>query len=144
MYQFLEFDRPIPSCSIHSLKFDLGKWKYIYALNTPFELTNENKEELVVYEYISDLHLKLNESVHEESINLRITTLDEYLFLLEKQIEEDVKYREKWLLQHPDEQPNTLILENRDYSHEELLENNVNYISFIVDLGDEETIFAGI
>lgn len=144
MFQLLKFDSPIPSCSIYELEFKDGKWYYIYALNTPFELTNDNEMELIVYEYISDLYLRLPESVHPESVNLRIKTLDQYLKLLEMQKNEDKKYREYWLSKNPEAKPNTIQLENKSYTHDELTNIGVNYIASIYEFEDGFTSFAAI
>lgn len=121
MYQFLKLNDPIPSCEIYSLEFDEGKWIYIYALNVPFELTDENTEEIIVYEYISDLYLKLPNTVHPESVNLKVIKLHEYLHLLNKQREADLDYRNKWLSKL-DVIPeiNSVTLKNKSYSHQEL------------------------
>lgn len=146
MYQYLTFDRPIPSCAIHSLKFDKStqKWSYIYALKTPFELTNENTKELIIYEYISDLYLKEADSVHPESINIRIKTLDEYVKLLNEQIKADLEYRKSWLEKNPNAKPSTVELENKDYSNIELQSLNVHFVANMVEKGDKTTIFAAI
>lgn len=145
MYQFLKLKEPIPSCEIYSLEFQNNEWIYVYALNVPFELTNDNTEEIIVYEYISDLYLKLSDSVHPESVNLRITKLDEYYHLLKNQREADLSYREKWLSKL-DVTPeiNSIILENKSYTHQELLNNNLHYISYIIQYTDEITTFAAI
>lgn len=147
MYQLLKFDNPIPSCAIHELIFDEKekKWTYVYALNTPFTLTNENKEVLLVYEFISDLHLKSSEGIHPESINLKIKTLDEYLALLERQRQEDLRYREKWIKEHIDDLPvpNTISLKNQNYSYKDLQKNNVHYIASCLEIKDDESVFTG-
>lgn len=144
MYQLLKFENPIPSCEIHSLEYHNNKWFFIYALNTPFELNNDNNEELIIYEYISDLYLKKISDVHAESVNIKIKTLDNYLKLLELQRNEDIKYRENWIKENPDEIPNKLILENKNYSFEDLRNEGVHYISSILESNDEKTIFSGI
>ena len=145
MYQFLRLDEPIPSCEIYSLEFSESKWIYIYALNVPFELTNENTQEIVVYEYISDLYLKMSDSIHPESVNLRITKLDEYLCLLTIQRQADLDYRDKWLSKL-DVIPeiNSVTLGNKTYSHQELLDNGLHFISFTIDFTDKITKFAAI
>ena len=143
MLQMLEFNHPIPSCKIHSLKYENNKWTFIYALNTPFELTNKNTENLIIYEYICDLNVK-KDDLHKESINIKFKTLDEYLYYLNKQYEEDIKFREKYLKNNPDAEPSTITLENRNYTVEELLNKNVNYIANIVKKEDNLTIFAAI
>lgn len=144
MYQILKFSDPIPSCEIYSLEFEGGRWSYIYALNTPFELTNSNNQELIIYEYICDLHLRLPDSVHPESVNLRIKTLDEYLEWLEKQRNADVDYRMKWIEKNPDEKPNTITLENRSYTHIELTKIGVHYVAGLIDNDGENSTFAAI
>ena len=144
MYQILKFKQPIPSCEIYGLEFNNGEWSYIYALNTPFELTNDNKKEMIVYEYICDLCIKEANNIHPESVNIRFKTLDEYLSILNRQIEEDLKFRQNWIRNHPDSKPATIKLENKDYSFNELKELDVHLISFIVKKEQNITIFAGI
>ena len=144
MYQFLKFESPIPSCEIHSLSFEDGKWYYTYALNTPFELTNENDRELIIYEYISDLYLRLPDTVHPESVNLRIKTLDEYLEWLEKQRLADISYRMEWKKKHPNAKPNIVKLRNQNYDHDSLLDNGVHYIASMINNDGEFTEFAAI
>lgn len=144
MYQLLKFDTPIPSCEIHSLEYLDGNWKYIYALNTPFELTDENTESLIIYEYISDLHLKTKDSVHPESINLEIKTLTEYLAWLEKQRLTDILYREDWKKKHPNAKANIIELENKNYSKNDLREIGVHYIATELDKNEKVTNFAAV
>ena len=148
MIQLLKFDEPIPSCLIHSLKFNKenNKWEYIYALSTPEELTNNKKFNLIIYEYISDLKLKDGTNMHPDSINIKIRNLDEYLFYLNKQREADLSYRRKWIKEHniEDYHLNTVELYNKDYSNEDLNVEELCYISRIVEQKDDKTIFAAI
>lgn len=146
MHQFLEFDHPIPSCSIHALKFKDKQWKYVYALTVPFLLTEENEEPLVVYEYICDLILKKKSDLHQESINLEVHNLKDILSLLKSQRDYDLLYREKWKLEHPDhdDRLNVVVLPNKDLSYGELKRYDVHYISFVVQQNDFETIFAAV
>lgn len=151
MYQILKFKEPIPSSFIHALEYDENskEWTYCYALNTPFELTNENTKELLIYEFICDLHLEENSTVNDESVNIKIKTLDEYLRLLDLQIEVDKKYRKDWLEENKNNEevntePNTFSIENRDYTYEELRRIGINYISFLVESDKEISIFAGV
>lgn len=157
MYQFLEFDEPIPSCQIFSLNYnkDSGKWKFIYAINTPFELKSKNdnvsrrniNKQLIIYEYISDLILKEKNDVHDESVNITISNLEEYIDILKYQRDVDNDYRGKWKKENPDiiaEGPNIINLNNRNYNHEELSIRDVHYIASIYNQKDDETAFAAI
>lgn len=145
MYQFLRLNNPIPSCELYSLEFIENKWIYIYALNTPFELNDDNTVEIAVYEYISDLYLKVPDSIHPESVNLKITKLSEYMHLLKKQMETDLDYRKKWLSKLDDvPEVNSITLENKTYSHQDLLNSNLHYISFTIEFNDKYTKFAAI
>lgn len=144
MYQLLKFNEPIPSCSINSIEFIDGKWVFNYALNTPFELTDDNRNDLIVYEYISDLFVKNAEGLHHESVNVHFKTLTEYLSLLKRQQEEDINFRIAWKENNPDALPLTITLENKNYSLQELKKLNVNFIASIVNLDSEFTEFAAI
>lgn len=144
MYQLLKFKHPIPSCEIHSLEFKENNWIYIYAVNTPIELTDKNTEELIIYQYISDLNLKLLNSVHPESINIKINSLTEYLNILNRQREADINYRKQWLLNNSEATTNTIKLYNKSYNYEELIKNDVHYIADMINLEKDYTIFAAI
>lgn len=144
MYQMLRFDKPIPSCGIHELKFVNNSWEFIYALLTPIELTNENDQELLIYEYISDLKLVTSDVVNLKSINLRIKTYDEYLELLKRQAEADIEFREEWKKNNPEAVPNKVTLDNQHYTHGDLLRLNVNFIASIIEQNDTCTVFAAI
>lgn len=147
MFQILEYDEPIPSCEIHSLKYADGKWVYEYAINTPIEITNENKQDLIVYEYISDLKIKNGDNQHPDAVNIHFKTLDEYLLLLEAQRAIDLLFRKKWLEKHPNAEIKNFSmrnLENRDYSFAELSELKVHFISFLIEHGDEMSVFAAV
>lgn len=144
MYQILNFDNPIPSCEIHELNFVDGKWVFVYALLTPVKLTNENEQELLVYEYISDLKLVTLETVNLKSINLRVKTLDEYLKLLYAQMKTDVEYREMWKAKNPTAEPNKLKLLNQNYSHNDLSRLGVTFIASILEKLEGNTVFTGI
>ena len=152
MYQFLKFDELIPSCQIFELNFNelKGVWEFVYAVNTPFELTNdEDQEELLIYEYISDLYLKETTFVHGESINIRVKSLDQYKEILERQREVDLAYRDAWKKENPnDEIPdeNYITLENRNYNHRELEKMGIHFISAIYKQNNhaDKTTFIAI
>lgn len=149
MLQFLIFDEPIPSCSIYGLKYENEKWKFIYALNTPFELTDENSQEMIIYEYISDLTIKESKDLHPDSTNIKFKTLSEYLKILRMQIDEDKKFRENYfnkLIESGEKipEPNTIELNHKDYNYSELKEIGVHFISKIYDDKSFTTIFAAI
>lgn len=145
MFQLLEFDNPIPSCSIYGLKFNNGKWKFIYRVETPNILNKENKdEEYIIYEYISDLKVKHKKDVHPESVNIVFKTLDEYLSFLEAQRIADIEYREKWKKEHPDEIPNLFILENKNYDFNDLINLDIHFIAGIKQINENNTEFIGI
>lgn len=149
MYQFLKFKEPIPSCGIYSLEYNekLKEWTYVYILNTPFELTNDNQKDLIIYEYISDLWLKESDNLHQNSVNLKIKTLDQYLKLLDLQRKTDLEFREKWKKDNPEQAkncPNQKNLSNKDYSNEELEQLGIHFIANIIDKDDNCTIFAAV
>ena len=152
MYQFIKFDNPIPSCQIFELNFDSKneKWEFVYAINTPYELTNNsNQEPLIIYEYISDLYLKEVSFVHKESINIKVNNLNEYIDILNLQRQADLDYRKRWIEENPDlaaDGPSSITLENRNYSHEELLENDIHFIASILKQNNriELTAFSAI
>jgi len=146
MYQLLEFSHPIPSCKIFELKFDEDKkaWTFIYAVETPFELTNSNTKEMIIYKHISDLIVKENVDFHEESTNIKFKTLDEYLEYLNAQYNADMKYRKSWKLNNPKAKANVLTLINDNYTSKELAENEITYISEVVSINKNYSCFTGI
>lgn len=144
MYQFLKFEDPIPSCKINSLEFTDNKWFFIYALEVPYDINNENEKELIIYGHISDLSIGTKDEVHEESVNIKIKTLNDILNLLKVQREEDEKYRKIWRSENPEAIPNIITLENKSYSNKELVEAEVSYISGIEAINSNTTEFIGI
>jgi hypothetical protein len=137
-----------------------GKWKFIYSVNTPIEITDKIQKNIiddeqlvfVVYEFISDLKIKNKIDVHDKSVNLEFQTLDQYLQLLDAQRKADLDYRKKWIQKYIEEhdgeepEPHTITLSNKDFTYNELHgdENNIRYISSVIEQKDDETIFAGI
>jgi hypothetical protein len=145
----LEYDLPIPSCEIHSLRYDGGKWVFAYAVNTPVEITNSNKQDLIVYEYISDLIVRIGDGQHPDAVNIHFKTLDEYMLLLEAQRTADLEFRRKWLEKEKNQGKCVKkfamrTLENRDYSFKELREENVHFISFLMEDNGVSSIFAAV
>lgn len=147
MFQLLEFDNPIPSCQIHGLKRNGDKWVYQYAVNTPVEITDDNQIDLIVYEYISDLMIKIGEGQHPDAVNIHFKTLSEYLSLLETQRMCDIAFRKKWLDEHPNAEIkkfNRRTLENKDWNFNELKDENVHFISFLINDDGEHSEFASV
>ena len=147
MFQVLEYDQPIPSCEIHGLRYDDGEWKFRYAVNTPVEITNENTVDLIVYEYISDLSIRIGEGQHKDAVNIHFKTLDQYMALLESQRLADLMFRKRWLEKHPGAQVKkfaTKVLCNRDYDINELRAEGVRFLSFLVEDGGETSTFAAV
>lgn len=148
MFQMITFDHPIPSCEIYSISYDQEnkKWSFTYALNTPVELKDDEDVDLIIYEYICDLILKDPKSLHPESINIHVKNLREYRQWLERQREEDIKFRKKFLENNPDAVKNLIThkLENKDYSYQELSQLGLSYFSFIQQQDDHETVFAAV
>lgn len=144
MLQTIEFDDLIPSCEIYEVKYnrETGKWTYVYAFETPFELTDDNEEELIVYGHISNMDVR-KADLNELSINIHFKTLSDYIHILNTQRQADRDYRIDWLKRHPKCPINTVILENRDYDHKELQER-VTYASTILMKTDNITVFAAV
>ena len=132
MIQILQFDKPIPSCFIHDVEFVNGKMVYNYLIDTEVELTNNMEEQLVIYNQISYLRLVHKDSIPNISANIPISSLDEYRSYLELQREADIKLRSKFRSENPDLVPRTIVLENRNYSREELKKLDVEYIMEII------------
>lgn len=161
MFQLLKFDSPIPSCEIHEIKWEPnpkaqkdpnaepGFWTYVYAASVPELLTNSPKEgtDFMIYEFISDLNVKRGHGVHEEAINIHFRTLDEYIALLRLQQMHDNEYRRVWRVKHPDRRIADFALrtlENRSYTHEELLAAHVHFISALIRQDEDSALFAAI
>lgn len=126
--QILGFDKPIPSCFIHDIEYKDGKMVYNYLVDTPVELNENMDTELVIYNQISYLRLVLKSEMSELSANISIKSLSEYRGYLDKQREADIKMREKFKAANPDMTPRTIVLERRNYSREELSSLDVEYV----------------
>ena len=155
MYQMLEMDRPIPSCDIHAMKYVKGqgegdregKWKYVYAVKTPVEITDSNMVDLIVYEYISDLRVELGKGQHPEAVNIHFTTMSQYMELIEAQVKADEVFRANWLEKHPDSKVSDFArreLEHRDYDFEELRQLAVHNVSALLETGQDKDVFAAV
>lgn len=145
MEQALIFKEPIPSCDINHLIYENGQWNFGYMLITPVELKPNEKYDLVIYEFISDLQLRQRKEIRiKESVNIPITSYDQYLEFLNKQREEDLRYRKEWLKTHHDAKPSTIILENKNYSRRELQDAGVHFISGILNQDKDKTEFIAI
>lgn len=142
MIQKFKTENPIPSCEILELEYENGKWYYIYGINTPEEISNEESKEFIVYGHISNLVVKYDD-LNELSVNIHFKTLDQYIDILNKQRQADLDYRVSWLSRHPKCPINTVILENRSYKQEELQEK-ISYLSTILMEVDDVTIFAAV
>jgi hypothetical protein len=147
MFQILEFDNPIPSCEIHEVHYNNGLWKFRYAVNTPIEITNENQIDLIVYEFIADLSIRIGEGQHKDAVNIHFKTLDEYLLLLESQLTADLIFRKRWLEKNPNAKVKkfaTKNLENRDYNINELRAHGIHFISFLIENDGKISTFAAV
>lgn len=144
MYQFLKEKELIPSCKIHELIYENGEWTYVYALNTPFELTDSNDVDLIIYEYICDLILKKADSVHKDSVNIHLKTLKEYKEYLDTQRKIDLAFREAYLEKNPDSIANSFSIENKSYSNKELNDLGIHYLSSLVENDGNISKFNGI
>lgn len=147
MFQLLKLRKAIPSCRIHSLLYNNNMWTYVYAVEVPRELNNENKIPLLIYGHISDLLIKEGKDQHEDSINIYFNTLDEYLKILDSQRQQDEKFRKEWLENHPNVEISEFAirnLENKNYSNEQLRSLDIHCISSVIHQGKETTKFAAI
>lgn len=147
MFQILEFEDPIPSCEIYGLRYDNGVWKFKYAVNTPMEITNENTIDLIVYEYICDLTVRIGEGQHKDAVNIHFKTLDEYLLLLESQRITDLAFRANWLKKNPGAQVKKFAmktLENKDYDINDLRALEIRFMSFLIEDNGEISTFAAV
>lgn len=149
----LDFDEPIPSCRIDSLKYIDGKWIFCYKVYSPVDFLNgdTSKLELSIYGHISDLQLVKNDSLNSLSANIKIDSLDEYLNYLKLQVEADKNYRKEFMqkIEYNNELKNNLQLNvvellNKDYSNKELKKLDVNYIADIYELKNNSTIFSAV
>ena len=155
MYQLLKFEEPIPSCRIHSLAFEDGKINFVYAVNTPREITDSMESPLAVYEHISDLKLVEASELHELSVNIKINSLAQYLEFLQKQQKADADYRKSFfdLLKYNSEaienlnknlMNNSIKLEKRNYDNDELTKLGVNYIASILEEDNNYAVYAAV
>jgi hypothetical protein len=131
MYQMFEMASPIPSCQIHELRWNpkASKWSYIYAVSTPKMITEENNDDMIIYEFVCDLDVRLASGLTDDSVNIHFKRLSEYVDLLNKQREADVMYRKKWVAMHPDAKPYSIKLECKNYSYADLKRLGVLYIA---------------
>lgn len=147
MKQFLEFDHPIPSCEVYGMSWRDDHWVYTYALSTPFELTDGNNQDMIVYQFISDLVVRLAAPMHHDSVNLHFRTLSDFLSLLDRQVQEDKAYREGWLAAHPEvnvSRRSTFILPHGEWLGDALLEHGVHYVADYLGETEGGSIFAGV
>lgn len=152
MYQNIILDRPIPSCELAGLQYGEDEqkrpaWKYVYALNTPEELTDENEtQDFMVYEYICDLVVRYGHKAHEDAVNIHFKTLSQYMRLLERQAEADERFRQEWMEKSGktwDDVPEHAkrLLEHRDYTIAELVALKIHFLSRYAGEVDGKSLF---
>ena len=95
MNQYFSFDKPIPSLQVYKLKFDKGKWEYIYRVQTPSAL-KDTKRKKPLYVSGSFLNLKLTATKNDCMVNLRIYCKDDLLKLFEAQRRSDLRMRKEF------------------------------------------------
>lgn len=141
MLQKLTFDQPIMSAEIGDLLFEDGKWKYVYHVDVPEELT-DTPGEYMVYGHISSLVVKADD--HSEiSNNIHFKTLEEYLQILQTQIDADMQFRIQYFAKKSKHTINTVVLENRNYLSDEL-SKEISYLAFEMIQGEDHTVFAAV
>lgn len=147
MYQYMHLDHPIPSCEIAGLKWDDHecKWLFEYAIKTPIEITNENEQPLMVYEYISDLHVKVADRQYKDAVNVQFTKLDEYMELLDRQYAADMMFRKMWRDKHPDAvvpSHSLRTVDHGEYHAQELADLNIHYVVGIMENHEGSSVFV--
>ena len=163
MYQNIKLLKPIPSCELSSLLWvagnsglntdfdgtDDGHWEYVYAVNTPEELTEDNEEQdFMVYEYISDLIVRYGHKVHEEAVNIHFRKLSQYMELLQRQRKVDIAFRERWMKENGKTEKDVpehskRFLEHKNYSTRDLLEQKIHFVAkYMGENGDGQSYFV--
>lgn len=147
MFQDFILDECIPSCELHGLLWRDDSWKFLYMVKTPLIITNENTMPLMIYEFISDLKVVKDLDQHEDSVNIRFKTLDEYMSLLSKQRQADLEFRRQWIAKNPDmaiqEFCKRKVKNGVDYDYSKLKEMNIHFVSGILEQDDLMTVFSG-
>lgn len=102
MYNYIEVETSyaVPSCACYKMIFKDGKWSYIYRFKYPKKY--DIKDGLFVYGYICQLRLVGKGKLSPSSINIEVKNEDDLKELLRKQRNEDLKFRRKWIEEHPD------------------------------------------
>lgn len=139
--QLFEFDEPIPSIMLHSLKFVDGKWKFVYSIETPVRLKSGvvRKSPLYFKGYINNMVLM--SEVKKNMINIPVRSKEDVYKLLNMQREADMRFRKSFVESHKDNidsyTESTFTLKN---------ESQKSYGAYIVGIksqGEEETVFIG-
>lgn len=141
MIQKLTLTHPIPSSIVSELKYEDGDWKYVYYINTPEEINDEDKE-FVVYGYISNLDVRYDD-LGDLSNNIHFNNLQDYMEILEAQYNADMNYRLQWYAKSNKHTINTVVLENRDYDEIEL-GDIIKYLAIPMYKTKTHTVFAAV
>lgn len=133
MYTYIEVEveYPVPSCACYRIIFKDNKWYYIYRFRCP------KKSKLVngLYVYGHILQLNLTDKVSVNSINIKVSSIDELRNLLYLQKEEDNKFRESWIKENPDyyDKCSYTSFKNKD----NFIKENMNIIKLVKQDEDE-------
>lgn len=153
MLQCVKLDQPIPSANIYAVEWDeeKSKWTYVYSVRTPVEITDDDMEtDLMIYEYISNLHVEIGENQHGDAVNIHFRGLTQYMQILELQRLADVNFRkqwcERWKAEHGEEPEVSSfaikVLQHRNHSYSELEAIGIHCISFLMESGKDADAFA--
>lgn len=139
--QLFEFPQPIPSLTLHSLKFKEGKWWYVYPIYTAKRLTDKKLKE--------SLYLSSNMENPEfvSSVNKNLTMVEVFckndvIKLFKKQRANDLLFRKEFKEKASKEfldslTENTITLKNKNQKA-----SNLKIVK-IKKKSEKETVFVG-
>jgi hypothetical protein len=117
MKQYITLDEPVPSIELDKLKYEDGKWQYVYCFETPIKLT-ETPRKTPLYLAGSLPSLEITNEIGENMINKEIWSVEDLREAFRRQRESDLAFREKFEATHPNNQLTlrTFIVDNKNQS----------------------------
>lgn len=137
--QLFTVEEPVPSLVTHSLIFEDGKWKYVYAFETPVQVP-EKPRKTPIY-VVGHTGVQRFMSISKKNmVNTPVYCRQDVYDLLDRQRESDKRFRREYRKNHPevtDEDQTTFVLDNRSQKA------YGRRISGIKEQLEDKTIFIG-
>ena len=115
--QLFEFTQPIPSLSLYSLKYNEGKWSYVYKILTPARLTDKKRKE--PFYLVGNLeNAKFTASINENMVHIEVYCKEDVEKLFKEQRKADLFFRKHFKEELSEEElkslkENTFTLKNK-------------------------------